>query len=329
MEHSVWLWVGFNAFVALLLAFDLGVLHRKRREIGVREALLLSGFYFALAMGFSGLVLAYRGEQVALDFLTGYLIEKSLSIDNIFVFVLVFTHFAVPPQYQHRVLFWGILGALAMRGTMIYFGAALIAEFHWILYGFGILLVLSGIKMLIAADAEPDVENNRLVRFMRSRFRVTPGFEGDRFFVRRDGALWITPLFVVLALIELTDLVFAVDSIPAIFAITTDPFIVYTSNVFAILGLRALYFALAGIIHRFRYLKYGLSMVLIVIGAKMLLVDVYKVPTAAALGITALLIGGSIVLSLVRTAGQPATERRRGWLPGSTARRDAEAADQK
>ncbi|MGE0659347.1 MAG: TerC family protein [Reyranellaceae bacterium] len=329
MDHSIWLWVGFNAFVLLLLAFDLGILHRKRREIGVREALLLSGFYFVLAMGFAGLVLAYRGEQVALDFLTGYLIEKSLSVDNIFVFVLVFTHFAVPPQYQHRVLFWGIIGALAMRGTMIYFGAALIAEFHWILYGFGALLVASGIKMLIAADAEPDVENNRLVRFMRSRFRVTPAFEGDRFFVRREGVLWITPLFLVLALIELTDLVFAVDSIPAIFAITTDPFIVYTSNVFAILGLRALYFALAGIIHRFRYLKYGLSMVLIVIGFKMLLVDVYKLPTAVALGITAALIGGSIVLSLVRTAGEPATERRRGWLPGSTARHRAEPADQK
>ncbi len=321
MDHSVWLWVGFNAFVVLLLAFDLGVLHRKRREIGVREALLLSGFYFVLAMAFNGLILVYRGEEAALDFLTGYLIEKSLSVDNIFVFVLVFTHFAVPPQYQHRVLFWGILGALAMRGTMIYFGAALIAQFHWILYGFGVLLVASGIKMLIAVDAEPDVENNRLVRFMRSRFRVTPGFEGDRFFVRRDGALWITPLLLVLALIELTDLVFAVDSIPAIFAITTDPFIVYTSNVFAILGLRALYFALAGIIHRFRYLKYGLSLVLIVIGAKMLLVDVYKIPTAAALGITALLIGGSIALSLFKTAGEPAAARRRGWLPGSTARR--------
>ena len=329
MEASIWLWIGFNAFVVLLLAIDLGLLHRKQREIGVREALFLSLFYFLLAMVFNAGIFYFRGEQPGLDFLTGYLIEKSLSIDNIFVFVLVFSHFAVPPQYQHRVLFWGILGALAMRGALIYFGSELIAQFHWIIYVFGAFLTASGIKMLIAVDAEPDVENSRLVRFMRSRFRVTKTFEGQSFFVRRDGQLWITPLFLVLILIEFTDLVFAVDSIPAIFAITTDPFIVYTSNVFAILGLRALYFALAGIIHRFRYLKYGLSLVLIVIGAKMLLVDIYKMPTSIALGLTAALIGGSILLSLIKTARDPADATHRGWVPGSPARSDADSADQK
>lgn len=330
MATSIWLWLGFNAFVLLLLALDLGLLHRKQRQIAVREALLLSAFYFLLAMVFNAGIFHFRGEQAGLDFLTGYLIEKSLSIDNIFVFVLVFAHFAVPPQYQHRVLFWGILGALAMRGTLIYFGSELITQFHWIIYVFGAFLVISGIKMLIAVDAEPDVENNRLVRFMRRRFRVTPDFEGQRFFIRRDGQWWMTPLFLVLVLIEFTDLVFAVDSIPAIFAITTDPFIVYTSNVFAILGLRALYFALAGIIHRFRYLKYGLSLVLVVIGAKMLLVDIYKMPTAIALAITAALIGGSIVLSLVRTAREAdGAAGRRGWIPGTPTRSETEAADQK
>ena len=329
MQASIWLWVGFNAFVLFLLALDLGLLHRKQREIGVREALLLSAFYFVLAMVFNAGIFHFRGEQAGLDFLTGYLIEKSLSVDNIFVFVLVFAHFAVPSQYQHRVLFWGIIGALVMRGTLIYFGSELITQFHWIIYVFGAFLVFSGIKMLIAVDAEPDVENNKLVRFMRGRFRVTPAFEGQRFFVKRDGQLWMTPLFLVLVLIEFTDLVFAVDSIPAIFAITTDPFIVYTSNVFAILGLRALYFALAGVIHRFRYLKYGLSLVLIVIGAKMLLVDLYKVPTAVALGITAALIGGSIVLSLVKTRREERDGTHRGWIPGTPTRPDAEPADQK
>jgi tellurite resistance protein TerC len=327
VQTSIWLWVGFNAFVLILLALDLGLLHRKQREIAVREALLLSAFYFLLAMVFNAGVFHFRGEQAGLDFLTGYLIEKSLSIDNIFVFVLVFTHFAVPPQYQHRVLFWGILGALTMRGTLIYFGSELIAQFHWIIYVFGAFLVASGIKMLIAVDSEPDIENNRLIRFMRSRFRVTDGFEGQRFFVRREGKLWMTPLLLVLILIEFTDLVFAVDSIPAIFAITTDPFIVYTSNVFAILGLRALYFALAGIIHRFRYLKYGLSLVLIVIGAKMLLVDIYKMPTAIALAITGALIGGSILLSLAKTGREGEKSERRGWIPGSPNR--AEPSDQK
>jgi tellurite resistance protein TerC len=324
VQTSIWLWIGFNAFVFILLALDLGLLHRKQREIAVREALLLSAFYFLLAMAFNAGVFHFRGEQAGLDFLTGYLIEKSLSVDNIFVFVLVFAHFAVPPQYQHRVLFWGILGALAMRGTLIYFGSELIAQFHWIIYVFGAFLVASGIKMLMAVDAEPDVQNNRLVRFMRSRFHVTPTFEGNKFFIRRDGRLWMTPLFLVLVLIEFTDLVFAVDSIPAIFAITTDPFIVYTSNVFAILGLRALYFALAGIIHRFRYLKYGLSLVLVVIGAKMLLVDIYKMPTAIALGITAALIGGSIVLSLIKTARTGDTSERRGWVPGSPNRQEVD-----
>ncbi|MDQ4060036.1 MAG: TerC family protein [Pseudomonadota bacterium] len=301
METSVWLWVGFNAFVLLLLAFDLGVFRRKSREISVREALWLSAGYVGLALAFNVGVFWFRGPQQGLEFLTGYLIEKSLSLDNVFVIALIFSTFAVPPAYQHRVLFWGILGALVMRAVLIFAGAALVMEFRWIVYLFGAFLIATGIKMLLSVGKRPDIRASAVVRFVKHRFRVTEDYEGERFWVRRGGQLYATPLFLALVMVEATDLVFAVDSIPAIFAITADPFIVYTSNVFAILGLRALYFALAGIIDRFRYLKHGLSLVLVLVGIKMMLVDVWKIPTGVALGATVAIIGGSILLSLWQT----------------------------
>ena len=334
MDTNILLWVGFNLFVIALLAFDLGVLHRKEREIRVAEALWLSLGYVSLALAFGAGLFWLRGRQPGIDFLTGYLIEKSLSIDNIFVIVLVFTYFSVPARYQHRVLFWGILGALAMRGALIFAGVQLIHQFAWMALVFGGFLIMTGIKLLVVADQRPDLENNIVVRAIRRRFRVTQGYHGKRFFVRQDGRLHATPLFLVLVLVEFTDLVFAVDSIPAIIAITADPFIVYTSNVFAILGLRALYFALAGIVPRFVYLKYALSLVLVVIGGKMIANFFYGakfVPTEAALLITVVLIGGAIVLSLIRTRGalppEPAVLST-GWVPGSPAQAADKAEEQ-
>jgi tellurite resistance protein TerC len=331
---TVWMWVGFNLFVLVLLALDLGILHRKDHAVGIREALLLSLGYFLLALVFGAGVFRFLGADAGYQFFTGYLIEKSLSVDNIFVFVLIFSFFAVPTQYQHRVLFWGILGALIMRAIMILVGAAVIQAFHWVIYLFGAFLVFTGIKMLITINAKPDLQNNRLVLLLRRHFRITDDFEGNRFFVRRDGLLYMTPLMLVLILVEVTDLVFAVDSIPAIFAITTDPFIVYTSNVFAILGLRALYFALAGIIHRFHYLKYGLSLVLMVVGAKMLLNAWFGekvIPTEVALLITGILIGGSMLISMIKTRGLPkeAAEEKalHGWVPGNPAETSSKKAD--
>lgn len=329
---TIWMWVGFNLFVLVLLALDLGVLHKGDKQITVRHALWLSLGYIVLALIFAAGMFQFMGETAGYQFLTGYLIEKSLSVDNIFVFVLIFSHFAVPPQYQYRVLFWGILGALVMRATLILVGAAVIEAFHWVIYLFGAFLIVTGIKMLVTVGQEPDMENNRVVSFMRRHFRVTPDFVGSRFFVRENGVRYITPLFIVLILIELTDVVFALDSIPAIFAITTDPFIVYTSNVFAILGLRALYFALAGIIHRFHYLKYGLSLVLVVVGLKMVLnawFGTKVIPTEVALLITAVLIGGSILISMWKTRGMPAEEAAKlaeqWWVPGSPAKGDRSA----
>jgi tellurite resistance protein TerC len=326
MENTLWLWVGFNLFVLVLLALDLGVLHRREREISVAEALKLSLVYVGLAVLFNAGVFYVRGPEAGYAFLTGYLIEKSLSLDNIFVFVLIFTHFAVPAAYQHRVLFWGILGALAMRAALICAGAALIQQFHWVVFVFGGFLILTAIKMLWTVNATPDLANNKLIVFARRHLRLTPDFVGQRFFVRRDGVLWATPLFLVLIVIELSDLVFAVDSIPAIFAVSSDPFIVYTANVFAILGLRALYFALAGIVHRFHYLKYGLSLVLLVVGAKMILNGVFGekvVPVEWALVVTVVLIGGSMLLSLARTR-RGSTAHPTGWVPGSPASTDAD-----
>ncbi len=330
---TAWIWIGFNLLVLALLALDLGVLHRNGREIGVREALLLSLGYVVLALSFGAGIYFLVGPQAGKEFLTGYLIEKSLSIDNIFVFVLIFLHFSVPRHSQHTVLLWGILGALVLRGSLILAGTAILGAFHWIIYVFGAFLVFTGIKMLVTVGQQPDVANNRINLFMRRHFRVTEGFEGRKFFVRRNGLTYITPLFIVLALVEVTDVVFALDSIPAIFAITTDPFIIYTSNVFAILGLRALYFALAGIIHRFHYLKYGLSLVLVLVGVKMIVNAWFGgkvISTELALLATSFIIACSVLISVFKTQAVPGAEERREavrwWVPGSPAKAGSEAA---
>lgn len=302
---DIWVWVGFNAFVIALLALDLGVFHREAHVVSVREAAIWSAVWVSLSLGFNYFVYRFLGPQAGLEFLTGYLIEKALSVDNIFVFVLIFGYFGVPAKYQHRVLFWGILGALLMRGTMIGMGALLIERFDWILYVFGAFLVFTGIRMAREDESRIEPEANPVLRLVRRFLPVTTTYHGQRFFVRepvgRGGKVRrvATPLFVVLVFVETTDLVFAVDSIPAIFAITRDPFIVYTSNILAILGLRALYFLLAGIIHKFHYLQLGLSVVLIFIGVKMLLADIYHVPTAVSLGVIALVLGASVAGSLI------------------------------
>jgi TerC family integral membrane protein len=300
---QTWLWIGFNLFVLALLALDLFVFHRDAHEVRAGEAAAWSVAWIALALVFGAGVYITLGRDAGLEFFTGYLIEKALSVDNIFVFVLIFSFFRVPARYQHRVLFWGILGALVMRGAMIAAGAYLIEQFHWIIYVFGAFLVFTGIRMATQAEHDIEPEHNPVIRLVRRLVPVTPDYQGQRFFVRqpgRDGrsALAATPLFVVLVLVETTDLIFAVDSIPAIFAVTRDPFIVYSSNVFAILGLRALYFLLAGVVHRFHYLKIGLSAVLVFVGAKMLAVDVLKIPTGVSLLVIALVLGLSVAASL-------------------------------
>ena len=297
--NDVWMWVGFNAFVLAMLALDLGVFHRKAHVVSIREAAGWSALWIALALTFNYGIYRFMGHQAGLEFLTGYLIEKALSVDNIFVFVLVFSYFRVPAQYQHRVLFWGILGALVMRGAMIAAGAALIERFHWIIYVFGAFLVITGIRMATQGEQEIEPEANPVIRLVKRLVPVTGAYHGQSFFVREGGRLAATPLFVVLAFVETTDLIFAVDSIPAIFAVTTDTFLVYTSNVFAILGLRALYFLLAGVIHRFHFLKLGLSAVLVFVGAKMLLAEVYKIPILLSLAIIGLLLGASVGASLL------------------------------
>lgn len=320
----IWMWAVFFTIVLGALVLDLGLHRKEQRVLGVREALLRSLGFFALAMAFNAFVYFERGPTAASEFFMGYLIELSLSVDNLFVFLLIFNHFAVPRQYQLRVLLWGILGAILMRGSMIWLGDSLIERFNWIMYLFGGFLVITGIKMFRAADEEPDVANNSLVNFMRRKFRITETFEGQDFFVRRNGKLWLTPLFLVLVLIEVSDLIFAVDSIPAIFAITSDGYIIFTSNIFAILGLRSLYFAVAAFIHRFEYLKYGLSIILIFIGAKMLVnhyTGDYIISTELSLIVVVLLLGSSVVYSLMRTShdqkeGDPHT----GWVPGSSAK---------
>ena len=309
-EGSIWLWIGFNLFVLLMLALDLGVFHRKAHVVSIKEATIWSVVWISLALVFNlGLYLfwdrisptsTYTNSEAALAFFTGYLIEKSLSVDNIFVFVLIFTFFAVPAAYQHRVLFWGIIGALIMRGTLIAVGATLLKEFHWIIYVFGAFLIFTGIRMALHRNEKMHPEQNPLVRLLRRVMPVTDNYEGDKFFIRRAGTLMATPLFLVLILVESTDLVFAVDSIPAIFAVTNDPFIVYTSNVFAILGLRSLYFLLAGVVDKFYYLKLGLSAVLVFVGTKMVLVDLYKIPVGVSLSVIASILAISVVASLWR-----------------------------
>jgi tellurite resistance protein TerC len=293
------LWLGFNAFIVLMLILDLLVLHRKDHEISVKEALLTSAAWIGLALAFDVVLYFWRGGEVALQFLSGYLIEKSLSVDNIFVFILVFAAFGVPKANQFRVLFWGVLGALIMRGALILAGSALLDRFHWLIYVFGAFLVVTGAKMAFGKESEPHPERNPFVRLARRFLPVTEGFEGGKFFSRLpNGVLAATPLFLVLLVIETTDLVFAVDSIPAIFAVTEDPFIVYSSNVFAILGLRALYFALAGVIGKFRYLKPALSAILAFVGVKMLLSSLVHIPTGISLAVIGGILAIAIVLSL-------------------------------
>lgn len=311
-----WSWLLFMGIVAALLAFDLGVLHKDDREIGVRESLLLSAGYITAALLFGGWVWWQMGPTSGMAYYTGFLIEKSLSLDNVFVIALIFSFFAIPRQFQHRVLFWGILGVIVLRAIMIGLGAALVSNFGWLMYLFGAFLVFTGIKMWMIADQEPDIATNPILKFLKRRMRVTDGLRGNAFWVREpDPATskpvrWATPLFLALVLIEFVDLLFAVDSVPAIFAITTDPFIVYTSNIFAILGLRALYFALAAMIHRFHYLKYALSLVLVFIGTKIFLVGfIGKIPAAVSLSVTFGLIAGGVLFSLWKTrSGQSQPE---------------------
>ena len=300
MSSEVWMWVAFNVFVLVMLAVDLGVLHRRAHEVRLKEALVWSGIWIALALLFALGVYSWDGPQPALEFLTGYLIEKSLSVDNIFVFVLIFSYFKVPARYQHTVLFWGILGALVMRAIFIFAGIALLQQLHWILYVFGALLILTGIKMATEKDKEIHPDKNPLLKLFRRLVPVTEDYHADHFFVKQAGHYAATPLFIVLLVVETTDVIFAVDSIPAILSITIDPFLVYTSNVFAILGLRALYFALAGVVRLFHYLHYGLSAILVFVGAKMLLADVYKLPVGVALGVIAGILLIAVIASLMR-----------------------------
>jgi len=289
------LWVGFNFFVLGMLALDLGVFHRKAHTVSIKEASVWSVVWITLAMLFNAGIYFAWGPEKALEFLTAYIIEKSLSVDNLFIFLMIFQYFATPAQYQHRVLFWGILGALILRAVFIATGAALLNNFHWMIYVFGGFLVVTGLKMLLQGDEKLEPERNPVVRLFERLMPISKSYHGQSFFVRRDGKLYATLLMLVLIIVETTDVIFAVDSIPAIFAITRDPFIVYTSNVFAILGLRALYFMLAGVMEMFVYLKIGLSFVLCFVGAKMLLVDVYKIPIGTSLSF----IAGVLLLSVI------------------------------
>lgn len=303
-----WMWTGFAVFVVIAIAVDLLVMRQQgAHKVSFKEALLWSAIWVFLAFVFNGLLWWYLRDtttvafanQKALEFLTGYLVEKALAVDNIFVFLMIFTFFAVPVQYQKRALIIGVIGAIVLRALMILIGAWLIAQFHWILYLFGLFLLLTGAKMLWLGDQKPDLEQNPVLRFLRGRFKILPEFDGENFFTVRNGVRYATPLFLVICMIGITDVIFAVDSIPAIFAITTDPFIVLTSNIFAILGLRAMYFMLADMADRFHLLSYGLAFVLMFIGVKMLLIDIYKIPIGISLGFVAFLIASSMVASLV------------------------------
>ena len=305
-----WMWAGFGVFVIAMLALDLLMLGKKgAHKVGAKEALTWSLIWFATALLFGAGLWVWldhsAGRAVAdtkvMEYLTGYLLEKTLAMDNIFVFVMIFSYFAVPLQYQKRVLVYGVLGAIVLRALMILLGAWLIAQFHWVLYIFGAFLLITGIKMLIFADSEPNLAKNPLLKWLKNHIRVTDEYHDDKFWVNIKGVRWFTPMFLVLVLIEFSDVIFAMDSIPAIFAITSDPFIVFTSNIFAILGLRALYFLLADMAERFHLLKYGLAIVLVFVGVKMLIVEWYKIPVAISLAVVVTLLGTSIFLSLVAT----------------------------
>ncbi|MCW3172142.1 TerC family protein [Shewanella subflava] len=317
--YPVWVWAMFFTFVIGLLAFDLGVLHKEQHEISVAESLKLSAFYIAMGLLFGAWLWWYKGSTAGMEYLTGYLIEKSLSMDNVFVIALIFSSLGIPRLYQHRVLFWGILGVIVLRAIMIGLGAVLVAKYQGILVLFGLFLIFTGIKMLFSDDEHGSLEDNKFYKWLRSKMRFTPGLHEQKFWVRGEDhqlskGWWATPLFLALILVETADLVFAVDSIPAIFAITQDPFIVYTSNIFAILGLRALYFALAAMVHRFHYLKYALSVVLVFIGVKVGLVYFnqtglidFKIPTALSLGVTFGLLLAGVLYSLWKTRDQSPT----------------------
>lgn len=314
LTKPVWMWATFLTLVVVLLALDLGVLHKKHREIGVRESLLMSLGYLTLGLGFGGWVWFSLGQQAGVEYLTGFVVEKSLAIDNIFVIAMIFTYFAIPRLYQHRVLFWGILGVIVLRAVMIAGGAALVSGFPWVLYIFALFLVATGIKMIAMSGKTHDLAANPLLRFLKRRLRVTEQLHGERFFVQlphpKTGriATFATPVFLALVLIEVADVIFAVDSVPAIFAITTDPYIIYTSNIFAILGLRALYFALAAILPRFAYLKYALAVLLIFIGSKIFISDLLgwaKFPAELSLGITFAILATGILWSMWRTRSAP------------------------
>ncbi|EEW25712.1 TerC family protein [Rhodobacter ferrooxidans] len=311
----LWMWFAFMAVVLALLVLDLGVLHKSDHEIGVTESLKLSALYISLGVGFGGFVWLQLGAQPAAEYLTAFVVEKTLALDNIFVIALIFSYFAIPRQYQHRVLFWGILGVIVLRGLMIGLGATLVAQYGWLLYVFAAFLIFTGVKMLVTDEEDMDLSANPVLRFMRKHFRVTPGLHGSRFFVKAPAAgtgamvRQMTPLFLALVLIEIADLVFAVDSVPAVFAITTDPYIVYTSNIFAILGLRALYFALAAVLHRFHYLKYALAILLVFIGSKIFVADMMgwqKFPASWSLGITFAILTAGVAVSLWKSRNEPA-----------------------
>ena len=318
------LWIGFTLFVLAMLGLDLGVFHRRAHEVRVREALTWTAVWIALALLFNAGVYFWFGPDHALEFLTGYVIEKALSVDNIFVFVVIFSYFGVPAAFQHRVLFWGILGALIMRAIFILLGTAVLQKFHWVIYIFGAFLVVTGVKLLLQRGSEVHPERNPLFRLFRRLVPSVSDYRGSHFVVVENGKRYATPLLLVLVAIEATDIVFAVDSIPAIFAITRDPFIVFTSIIFAILGLRALYFALAGVMGRFHYLRVGLALVLAFVGAKMLLTDLYKVPIAASLAIVTALLAVSIVASLIRPPIEPSLPVHPPHGPPPSARDQAE-----
>ncbi len=307
---SWWMWGGFGVFVLLMLAVDMFLLDRNgAQKVSAKEALIWSFVWFAMAMLFGGALWGWldhtAGREIAdtkaKEYLTGYLLEKTLAMDNIFVFVMIFTYFSVPMQYQKRVLVYGVLGAIILRALMIVMGAWLIAKFHWVLYVFGAFLLVTGIKMFVFADHEPDLAKNPLLKWVKKHMRITQEYHGEKFWIMKNGVRWFTPMFLVLILIEFSDVIFALDSIPAIFAITSDPFIVFTSNIFAILGLRALYFLLADMAERFDLLKFGLALVLMFVGTKMLIVEWFKIPVAVSLGVVAAIIGTSILLSLLAT----------------------------
>ena len=310
MNDSTLLWVAFNAFVLIMLALDLGVFHRKAHEVSIKEALTWTGIWIALAMLFNLFIYHHFDKEKAIEFFTGYIIEKSLSVDNIFVIIMIFSYFNVPRIYQHKVLFWGVLGALVMRVIFIFAGVELLHRFHWLIYIFGGFLVITAIRMIVSKDDKLEPERNPLVKLVRKKFRVTPAFHEDNVFVRIGGQLSATPLFLVVIMIEATDLIFAVDSIPAILAISEDPFIVYTSNVFAILGLRSLYFALSGIEKYFQYLKYGLAVILVFVGAKMCLMDFIKIPVEVSLIVIVFVLGISMLASAVMSRQQHSAAKR-------------------